>query len=277
MKKSFFIILFIILIIYIIKFNNNIKIAFGIIKSSFYVINSCKFTDKDKIRKNTILGCKYLMDTCNIKVNCYGYKITDIPIIYVCNHSNWLDSVILKYLLPEVYTIAENNLKNYFLIKGYDNLFKKILDTWGVIFYNHESNKSGKKVRKKIINYINNQKSILLFPEGKIYATEGPRSFYPGSFELAFQNKILIQPITIKYISDITSALKDIPSESFPYKILKNIKKCQKQINNVNVTFHPLINHERFQDHLHMKKYCEILIKDEWINQHNYKKSILEL
>lgn len=280
-NNTFFIFLNIAAIIYYYiskKYHIGIETASGLTKALYYIYYCCdKIEDKAIIRQNLILGCKCILDICHVKVNCYGYKISDVPIIYVCNHSSWMDSVLLKYLLPEVYTIAKSDVNKEFVIKNINNIINSILNTWGVIYYKRGSKKAGKKVRKQIVNHINNGKSILLYPEGTSYAIGGPRTFYPGSFETAFNNKILIQPITIKYCTDITWGVKNKNSKKYHLELFRNINQCQKQINNVNITFHPVINPDKFNDHLHMKKYCEVLITDEWINQHHYKRSSLKI
>ena len=257
------------------KYHISFETASGIAKGLYYIYFLCeKEKDKNKIRENTILCCKSLIDTCHMKVNVFGYKMSNVPIIYVCNHSSWIDSVILKYLLPDVYTIAKSDVNKEFVIENINSIINSILTTWGVIYYERGSKKAGKEVRRKIVEHIKeNNGSILLYPEGTAYAMGGPRTFYPGSFETAFQNDILIQPITLKYLSDITWGITNEYSKKYHAELFRNIKKCQKQINNVDVTFHPIVNPKNFKDHLHMKRYCEVLITDEWINQHHYKTS----
>ena len=55
--------------------------------------------------------------------------------------------------------------------------------------------------------------------------------------------------------------------------MISNLNKCQEQINNVNVTFHPIVNPKNFSTANMMKQYCEIIIRDEWINKHHYTSS----
>lgn len=253
------------------KYNINTNIIKGILTTLYYVYwLSSENKDKKQITKNIKLGCLSVFDTCRIKINIYGFKITDIPILYVSNHHSYLDSVILKYLLPHVYTIAKDDAdKDFFL----SNVLKQIMDVWGVISYKRGNKSSGKKVRKLMTKHINKGGSILVYPEGGAVAIGGPGNFYPGSFEVAYNSNFFIQPITLKYDSDITWGTTHKSSKEHHLDLMKNVHECQKQINNVNVTFHPLVNSKNFTSAKHMKQYCEIVIRDEWINKHHYTTS----
>lgn len=253
------------------KYYINTNIIKGMITVLYYIyLLSSENIDKKNIQKNIKSGCLSVFETCRIKINTYGFKITDIPVLYVSNHHSYLDSVILKYLLPHVYTISKEDIEEDFFLS---NIIKQLFDVWGVILYKRGNKKSGTKVRKLMSKHINKGGSILVYPEGRSVAIGGPSDFYPGSFEVAYKNNFFIQPITIKYDSDITWGTKNKYSKKYHLDLMRNIYECQKQINNVNVTFHPIINPNKFKSAKHMKQYCEIIIRDEWINKHHYTTS----
>ena len=253
------------------QYKMNFELIKGIINGIYYIYwLSAKNPNKKEIKNNIKLGCETVFNTCKIKLNVHGYKMDNIPIIYVANHHSYLDSVILKYLLPNVHTIAKDDADKEFFLS---NILKDVFDVWGVILYKRGNKKSGKKVRKLMAKHINGGGSILVYPEGKAIAIGGPKDFYPGSFEVAFNNKFLIQPITLKYETDITWGEKSKFSKKYHLDMITNINQCQKQINNVNVTFHPIINPNKFKSADIMKQYCEVIIRDEWINRHHYTSS----
>lgn len=253
------------------QYNMNYDIIKGIINCTYYIYwLSAKNKSKKDIQKNIKLGCLSVFETCNLKVNVHGYKIENVPILYVANHHSYLDSVVLKYLLPNVHTIAKDDADKEFFLS---NVLKDIFDVWGVILYKRGNKKSGKKVRKLMSNHINKGGSILVYPEGKAIAIGGPKDFYPGSFEVAFENNFFIQPITLKYETDITWGEENKFSKKYHLDMISNLNKCQEQINNVNVTFHPIVNPKKFSTANMMKQYCEIIIRDEWINNHHYTSS----
>lgn len=273
-KKIFFgfINLSILIYFYISKnYNLNLDMMKAIIITLYYVYwLSYDNTDKKQVEENLKKGCLTVFDICKLKINTYGFKITDVPIIYISNHSSYLDSVILKYYLPHIHTIAKSDANKEFFLS---NILNEVFKTWGVISYKRGNKKSGKKVRKIMKDHIGKGGSILVYPEGTAYAIGGPNNFYPGSFEVSFDNNILIQPITIKYGTDITWGVKTKYTKEYHIDTLKNAYKCQKQLNDVHVTFHPIIKPSNFKDARHMKQYCEIIIRDEWINQHHYTES----
>ena len=88
----------------------------------------------------------------------------------------------------------------------------------------------------------------------------------------AYENNLLIQPITLKYLTDITCGEEVSYSKDYNLDILTNVKKCEENGNNeVNVTFHPIINTGKFDNAEHLMEYVKFIITDEFVNQHNYK------
>jgi 1-acyl-sn-glycerol-3-phosphate acyltransferase len=236
--------------------------------ASYYIaFKASYYKSKSECIKN---GLTPLLNSINIKINKFGLTDNNLPTLYVVNHQSYLDSIIIKLLKPEICTIAKSHVANDFsIIKG---LSKNILDNWGVILYEIGNKESGQNVRKLIKENIESGKSILIYPEGTAHAYEGLKHFYKGSFEVAYENKFLIQPITLKYLSDITWGEKLSYSKDYNLDILKNVRKCEENgINEVNVTFHPIINTSKFDNAEHLMNYVKFVITDEFVNQHNYK------
>ena len=113
--------------------------------------------------------------------------------------------------------------------------------------------------------------SILVYPEGTSHVFNGLHHFYPGSFEVAYENNFTIQPITIRYETDITWGIKTEYSQKYHYEMIENSKQCVKfDTNDVNVTFHAPIQANKFEDSSHLLNYVKYIITDEWIHQHHY-------
>ena len=270
MKYLYFSLLIIIFIIFLLikKINLSVNILKNLLIGLYYVAFKASFyKNKSECIKN---GITPVLKSINIKINKFGLSENNLPSLYVVNHQSYLDSLIMKLLKPEIYTIAKSHVANDFsFIK---NFSKNILDNWGVILYEMGNKESGKIVRKLIKENIESGKSILIYPEGTAHAYEGLKHFYKGSFEVAYENNLLIQPVTIKYLSDITWGEKVSYSKDYNLDILKNIRKCEENGNNeVNVTFHPIINTSKFDNADHLMKYVKFIITDEFVNQHNYK------
>jgi len=215
-------------------------------------------------------GLSPIFNSLNIKINTFGYSKNNRPTIYVANHHSYLDSLILKYLKPNVKTIAKSDVVGDFSIMK--NFAKTILDNWGVIYYKRGDKKSGSNVRNLIKETILKGSSILVYPEGTSFTFNGLQKFYPGSFEVAFENNLNVQPITIKYETDITWGEKTEFTQKHHVDMIANSEKCQKfKVNNVNVTFHPILYASKFENAEHLSNYARFIITDEWINQHHYQ------
>ena len=218
-------------------------------------------------------GLSPIFDSLNIKINKFGYVNNNRPTIYIANHQTYLDSLILKYLKPNVKTIAKSDvIGDFSIIKKFA---KNILDNWGVILYRRGDKSSGQNVRKVMKETILGGSSILIYPEGTSFAFNGLKKFYPGSFEVAYENNLNIQPITVKYETDITWGMVEPFSKKHHKDMIENSKKCQSyKVNNVNVTFHPVLTPSKFDDAEHLLNYTKYLITDDWINQHHYLKKV---
>lgn len=270
MKYLYFLLLFITSIILILIKTTNLSsnILKNILIGAYYIAFKASFyKEKSQCIKN---GLEPLLNSINIKINKFGLTENNLPTLYVVNHQSYLDSIILKLIKPNVFTIAKSNVADDFSIIKF--LSKNILDNWGVILYKLGDKESGKIVRKLIKENIESGKSIVIFPEGTSHAYEGLKHFYKGSFEVAYENNLLIQPITIKYLTDITWGEKLPYSKDYNLDILKNITRCENNdVNEVNVTFHPIINTGKFDNAEHLMNYVKFVITDEFLNQHNYK------
>jgi 1-acyl-sn-glycerol-3-phosphate acyltransferase len=107
----------------------------------------------------------------------------------------------------KLYTVINSKLLNEnnkdVLSKSLGLFDKKFYKYSNCIEYTRGDKESGKIVRKNIIDTINNNNVILLFPEGIITRKGIPESFKPGSFEICKENSISILPLTIKYNKNI--------------------------------------------------------------------------
>ena len=270
MKYLYFLLLFVILLIYILFKSTGLSsnVMKNLLIGCYYIAFRASFyKDKSSCIKS---GLEPLLNSLNIKINKYGLIENNLPTLYIVNHQTYLDSLILKLLKPKVSMIAKSHIANDFsIIKG---ISKSILNNWGVILYEFGNKESGKNVRKLIKENIQAGKSILIYPEGTAHAYEGLKNFYKGSFEVAYENNLLIQPITIKYLTDITWGEKLPYSKDYNLDIISNVNKCEKNdLNEVNVTFHPIINSGKFDNADHLMNYVKFVITDEFLNQHNYK------
>jgi len=212
-----------------------------------------------------ITSAKPVYNYCRIKPMIYGKVITK-PVLYIMNHHSFLDSIILKSIVPyKTKFVCKSDASNETIFKKYT---QQLIENFNVITYVKGDKDSGKKVRNDIVDNIQNGNSVFIFPEGTSYI-DYPHSFYPGSFETAFTNNLSIQPITIKYKTNIQWGT-GTNLQLYQKDILTNIKYCLNQDNPVNITFHSVVEPTDFNNANHLKLFCETIIMDEWINEHHY-------
>jgi 1-acyl-sn-glycerol-3-phosphate acyltransferase len=251
-------------IVNITKVPHNILV--GLIHGIYYIYYRASYGNKNA---NIIYGIQPVLDSLNIKINKYGYLNNNKPTLYICNHHSYIDSLILKSIKPDIKTIAKSDSASEFSI--IENFANTILDNWGVILYKRGDKESGQNVRNLIKENIIKGDSILVYPEGTSHIFNGLHHFYPGSFEVAYENNFTIQPITIRYETDITWGIKTEYSQKYHYEMIENSKQCIKfDTNDVNVTFHAPIQANKFEDSSHLLNYVKYVITDEWIHQHHY-------
>lgn len=241
-------------------------ILVGMMKGLYYIYYKASYHKKNS---NIKIGISNVLNSLKVKINTYGYLDNNKPTLYISNHHSYLDSLILKHIKLDIKTIAKSDSANEFSIAK--NFANTILDNWGVIMYKRGDKKSGQIVRGLIKDHILKGDSILVYPEGTSHAFNGLQHFYPGSFEVAFQNNFRIQPITIRYETDICWGVETEFSKKYHYEMIENAIQCLKyDINNVNVTFHAPIESGKFEDATHLLNYVKYIITDEWIHQHHY-------
>lgn len=248
----------------------NEKIPLDVIKALIDTYKvSLKIPYIEEKSKRNILFVKpleNLLKSVNVNKLVLGNLNKNKAKIYIANHQSYLDPIILKTLNPHLYTIAKSDVKSEGLGTLLNYIIHPIIDAWNIIYYKRGSKKNGNQVRDEIAKAIYTKKSVLIFPEGTAYPFGGVHDFFPGSFEVAFENNITIQPITLKYKTDITWGVKEEKSKKHNLDILCNIKECQKNKNDVIIKIHEELNPKDFENANHLKEYSKYIIQREWIS-----------
>ena len=161
----------------------------------------------------------FFVNLFNMKIKVYGKKnlqnYNNLNLVVMSNHLNATDYAIIIHVLnyytqqyKKIYTIAkadvfgnknDNNIISNCLSVYKNNLFKKL----NLIPYKRGDKQSGEETKKNMLETINNNNNILIFPEGECTRSGIPRDFKPGSFKMCSENNIWILPITLRYEQDI--------------------------------------------------------------------------
>ena len=161
-------------------------------------------------------------------------------------------------------TIAKHDSKKEFI---FSKMLEEFMIRWSTILYKRGNKKSGSIVRKLIKYYIlYKKKSILLFPEGKTYPDGPPQHFFPGSFKVAFENKIPVQPIVIKYSQDISWT--DLCEKPKPWQ-LNLYKNAERLFNSKTIAYVDILEPiypTQFNNVQDFMKYIRIKMIKSWTN-----------
>ena len=122
----------------------------------------------------------------------------------ISNHLNLSDSfLIFNKLKTSTFIIADitaiNKLLKYFNFK--DTIIEdNFIDLFNIIYYDPDKNGNGNDVKNEMLKLVNENKNILLFPEGGYGRSYTKiKQFKLGGLKLAYDNKIPIVPIVLYY------------------------------------------------------------------------------
>src|SRR5688572_1676353 len=115
------------------------------------------------------------------------------PCLYVGNHITYIDPiVVLMYVDAKV--VAKAEISKWPLVCYGASMI-------GTIFVKRAEKSSREEAARSIREALENQNSILVFPEGTTFAAPGTLPFRPRTFDAAFLAGVPVQPIAINYDS----------------------------------------------------------------------------
>lgn len=134
---------------------------------------------------------KIAMKILNLKVVEIKGEIPDYPALYVINHRNLIDPVIISSIV-DLYFIAKAEVESYpFLGKG--------AKMTGVIYVKRDEKNSRKAARETLSEKLEEGLSIGIYPEGTTGTEETTINFHKGSFEEAAKLGVPVVPIAAEY------------------------------------------------------------------------------
>lgn len=153
---------------------------------------------------------------CNIKITIENKPLNNkFPIVFIANHTSYLDSVIIYYLTKCCFVGSKKTISE-------TSIGKKALQILPIIPITREKKKNNGTV-KKMKKFIKEKKrSICLFPEGMITHHKTLAQFRTGAFRL----NTPIQPIIISYdpVINGSSSINTILKVITQNKINVNVK-----------------------------------------------------
>lgn len=142
-----------------------------------------------------------LVHKLDVQLRINGHPM-DTPGLFVCNHISWLDAVILAGI-QELSFIAKNEVRQWPLVGS-------IGEDLETVFINRLNKFSVYRDLPKLVERIEQRKSVLFFPEGTTSVGHGTQPFFPMLFQIAVRTGCPVQPIALRYTDPQGNVLPDI-------------------------------------------------------------------
>ncbi|GGI42192.1 lysophospholipid acyltransferase family protein [Mammaliicoccus stepanovicii] len=122
------------------------------------------------------------------------------PVLYISNHEGNFDiPVMIKHLPQPFGFISKKEVEQIPFLKGW-------MEEMNCIYLDRSSRRASLQMFKDGINKLNEQHSLLIFPEGSRSKGKGVQEFKAGSFKLAKSAKVKIVPVAICGTSNLMEA-----------------------------------------------------------------------
>ncbi len=178
-------------------------------KARKYAKNPDDFLDDEKY--DTVFKlAKLLLYTRHIPKDFYddkNSKLLQKTQLIIANHRSLLDPVLLY-----VFIYKKCSIRPIFVAKKElkDSKIGFILDLIDTIYLDRENLREGIKSIETQVNTLKNNKSIVIFPEGKRNVEEDLLEFKSGALESAYKTMVPIQPIVIAHAEDYLDNRKTV-------------------------------------------------------------------
>lgn len=176
-------------------------------------------------RTNLKSFINFALNYFNVSVKVKGIenlkKYKNTKLLIMSNHHSGLDYGVISFAInhytddnKRIYTIVKHNIfgdkVDNNMVSNFLGLFKdRLYNFFNFLPYVRDDKDSGDEIKKMMLDVVNKNNTVLLFPEGESTREGIPKSFKPGSFRLCAENNIQILPITLKFNKIIGSNRKD--------------------------------------------------------------------
>lgn len=138
--------------------------------------------------------CRWMFRLCFCPITIKGehHLQTKTPMIFIANHSSYVDVFILAGVLPSnsLFVAKKELLKIA--------LFSKVIKKLGHLTVDRMDFSKGEADTQQIIQKVQQGYSVIIFPEGTFTYATGIRPFTSGAFKIAVESQRPICPVAIK-------------------------------------------------------------------------------
>ena len=114
------------------------------------------------------------------------------PSIVVANHPSWLDGLGLATVLPYGFRFVAGEVLAQERMSGF------VLKRLGTEFVERFDRERGLTDTDRIVDVIDREQSLVIFPEGRLARAPGVRPFHMGAFVAAAQAAAAVVPVAIR-------------------------------------------------------------------------------
>lgn len=137
-------------------------------------------------------------------INAHYLPSKDTPVVYVANHSSYLDIYSFAYLQRRIKYVSKAEI------------FKLPIVGWamemaGNVALRRMNRRGQMEAYRKMVAVVKNHLSLVIFPEGTRSATGKMRKFQSGGFRAAKQQNVPVVPVTILGTREVMPAHAWVP------------------------------------------------------------------
>lgn len=144
---------------------------------------------------------KNTLKSMGVEFSVKGYENLpkDENVLFIANHSNWVDGLILPAIVDRPTGMIIAKEANWEKFKFIDNWLKLI----NCVYMDRKNTREGLKAIQEATNILENTSSIGVFPEGLVTRSDKLLEFKDGAFRMAIKSKVPVVPVVIRNSKEI--------------------------------------------------------------------------
>jgi 1-acyl-sn-glycerol-3-phosphate acyltransferase len=199
---------------------------------------------------------RFLISLMNFKVTVTGEMSRVAPTLFVCNHTSYLDIVVLGSVIPASF-VAKADVAKWPLI----GLMSRLLNT---VFIERRASQAGNQ-RSYLSTLLEQGRSLILFPEGT--SSDGIRALpFKSSLFSIVEDAPADKPMTVQPVSIICAGVGGLPmvrawrahyawyGDMTLVGHLWNVFKVGGY--RIDIVFHPAVKAKDFNNRKALSAYC---------------------
>lgn len=193
-------------------------------------------------KKTTRWWLSQVCTIIGIKIRVHG-QVADTPVMLVANHISWADiPVLASHSNPRF--LSKSEVRKWPLI-GW------LADKSGTLFIQRGGAGSANNAISQLTQCLEQQQTVLVFPEGTTTDGKDVRKFHPRLLKAAIESKKPVQPVALRYTNADGEHDEEFPytgDQTLAYNLLIILKK---KCTIANIHFTPSIEtHPHTRDKL---------------------------